>query len=120
MKQIILTLSYLLTTMTVLCQQPKDGSYTYKIAFAEWEKQPAKTTCTVIIKGDSIKIIHNGNPGLTGKKGDIIDQGLLLRHKATGKWIIAHDQKDSGATEVGGCSDGPAVIDIKRRVFWLC
>lgn len=120
MKQIILTLSFLLATIVVLSQQPKDGSYTYKIAFAEWENQPAKTTCTVIIKGDSVKIIHNGHPGLMGKKGDIIDQGLLLRHKATGKWIIAHDKKDSGAAEIGGCSDGPSVIDIKKRVFWLC
>ena len=57
---------------------------------------------------------------LTGNNGDIIDQGILLKHKLTGKWIIAHDRKDVDAIEVGGCSDGPSVIDIKRRRFWTC
>ena len=24
------------------------------------------------------------------------------------------------ATEVGGCSDGPEVVDLKKRIYWTC
>lgn len=103
-----------------LAQKPKDGTYTYSIAFAEWEGKSLGATCTVIIKGDSIKIIHNGKGKLTGKKGDIIDQGIIMKHTKTGKWIIGHHIKDKDAKEIGGCSEGPSVIDFKRKKFWSC
>ncbi|WP_209144220.1 MULTISPECIES: hypothetical protein [Chitinophaga] len=50
----------------------------------------------------------------------MIDSGIILRHKKTGKWIIAHDKKDADAPEAGGCSDGPSVIDFKRKIFRMC
>ena len=37
-------------------QIPKSGTYTYDIAFAEWDGKSNGATCTVIIKGDSIKV----------------------------------------------------------------
>ena len=111
----LLFLSYTVT----LAQKPKDGKYTYAIAFAEWGGNLNRASCTVIIKGDSIKIIHNGTGNLTGEKGEIIDQGLIMKHKS-GKWIIAHNIKDKDAMEIGGCSEGPAEIDFKHRIFWLC
>ena len=27
---------------------------------------------------------------------------------------------DAGADEVGGCSDGPTVIDLVARIYWTC
>jgi hypothetical protein len=101
-------------------QIPNDGIYTYKIAFAEWNGKSLGASCTVIIKGNNIKIIHNGKGNLSGKKGGIIDKGIIMRHLKTGKYIIGHKLSDMQAMEIGGCSDGPAIIDFKKRICWLC
>jgi hypothetical protein len=119
LKTAFIILTFLFTT-TINGQRPKDGRYTYTIAFAEWNGKSNGATCTIIIKGDSIKVIHNGTRNLTGKKGDLLDQGIIMRHKKTGKWIIAHKRNDVDAKEIGGCSDGPREIDFKRKRFWLC
>jgi hypothetical protein len=105
---------------TVHAQKPKNGTYTYSIAFAEWGGKSLGATCTVVIKGDSIKVIHNGKANLSGNKGDIIAEGIIMKHKKTGKWIIGHDVKDKDAEDVGGCSEGPSVIDFKGKKFWTC
>ena len=119
--KIFLTACLLLLICAVtFAQKPKDGTYTYAVAFAEWNGKSLGATCTVIIKGDSIKVVHNGKGNLTGKKGDILDQGIIMKHTITGKWIIGHSNKDKDAKEIGGCSDGPSVIDFKRKKFWSC
>jgi len=59
-------------------QKPKNGSFAYVIAFAEWGGKSLNATCTVIIKGDSIKVVHDGNKSMTGKKGDIIEEGIIM------------------------------------------
>lgn len=92
--------------------------YNYKIAFAEWQGRSLGATCIVRIKGDSITIINDGS--LSGKKGDIIDAGIIMQHKKSGKWIIAHSKNDIYVKEVGGCSDGPSVIDFINKIFVLC
>lgn len=120
MKAYIFSLLFSVTTLIVHAQKPKDGTYTYTIAYAEWQGKSNGATCTVVIKGDSIKIIHDGKSNLTGKKGDIIDKGILMKHTKTGKWIVGHDAKDKEAKEIGGCSDGPSIIDFKKKRFWLC
>ena len=119
--KILPTACFLLLFYTAtFAQKPKDGIYTYTIAFAEWNGKSLGATCTVIIKGDSIKVVHNGRANLTGKKSDILDQGIIMKHTKTGKWIIAHSIKDKDAKDIGGCSDGPSVIDFKRKKFWSC
>ena len=101
-------------------QIPPNGSYIYDIAFAEWEGKSLGAKCTVVISGNSIRIIYDGIGNLTASKGDVLDEGTILKHKKTGEWIIAHDPSDQDAVEVGGCSDGPSVIDFKNKLFWLC
>ena len=76
-------------------------------------------TCTVIIDNDSVKIIHNGDPNLTGNKGDVLYQGVILKHKS-GKWIIGKCAKDKYAKEIGGCGDAPPIINFKKKVVLLC
>ncbi len=120
MKILQITCLLLLIYYVTLAQKAKDGTYTYSIAFAEWQGKPLGATCTVIIKGDSVKVVHNGKGNLTSKKGDILDQGIIMKHNKTGKWIIGHSSKDKNAKEIGGCSDGPSVIDFKRKSFWSC
>lgn len=95
-----------------------DGTYTYDIALAEWGGKSLGSTCTVIIKGDSITVLNDGS--LSGTKGETIEEGTLMIHKKTGKWIISHSNSDIDAEEVGGCSDGPLEIDIKNKKLWLC
>ncbi len=102
-----------------MAQKPKDGTYTYKVAFAEWYGKSLAATCTVIIKGDSIKVVHNGNDNLKGKKGDILDAGLIMKHKS-GHWIIGHNPKDYDLNEIGGCSDGPIIIDFIHKKVLIC
>jgi hypothetical protein len=95
-------------------QKPKDGTYTYSIAFEEYGGKTLGSTCTVIIKGDSIIIVHNGKANLTGKKGDVMDEGIIMKHIKTGKWIIAHPS-DINAPEIGGCGSGPTIIDLNVK-----
>ncbi len=109
-----------LASLSTNAQKPKTGIYTYSIAWAEWGGNTLGATCTVIIKGDSIKVIHNGKPDVSGKKGDVYAEGIIMRHRKTGKWIIGKSQKDKDAKEIGGCSEGPAEIDFKNKLFWSC
>ena len=118
-KMLFIVCLFLCSGKVTSAQKPKDGTYTYSIAFAEWDGKSLGATCTVIIKGDSIKVVHNGKGNLTGKRGDIFDEGIIMKHKS-GKWIIGHSIKDKDAVEIGGCSDGPSVIDFKRKKFWSC
>ena len=120
MKRLFILTFILFVAHILFAQKPKDGTYTYSIAWAEWGGKSLGATCTVIIKGDSIKVIHNGKSNVTGKKGDIYTEGKIMKHKRTGKWIIGRNEKDKDAKEIGGCSDGPSVIDFKTKRFWSC
>lgn len=115
---IILLLSVIYNINTS-AQRPPNGTYTYQVAFDEWQGKSLGATVLVKIKGDSVYVIHNGG-NLSGKKGEIIDSGIIMKHIKTGQWIIGHSPNDKNAPEVGGCTDGPSVIDFKRKKFWLC
>jgi hypothetical protein len=119
MKRLVVVAVLIFGFGCVHAQKPKSGTYTYTILFAEWQNKSLGTTCKVVVKRDSIKVINNGTGRLTGKKGDVIEQGIIMKHKS-GKWIIGHSKKDKYAPEIGGCSGGPSVIDFKRRKFYIC
>lgn len=117
---------FLLLSFLIACaifshaQKPKDGTYTYGVAYDEWGGKTLGSTCTVIIKGDSVTVLHNGLKNMTGKKGDILDKGILMIHIPTGKWIIGRSPADKKAEEVGGCAGGPAFIDFKKKRWHTC
>ena len=99
---------------------PPNGTYRFDVAFAEWEGKSMGEKVTVVINGDSIRIIYEGDGSLTNaKKGDVFDQGKIMKHK-TGVWIIGKSKSDAQAEEIGGCSGGPTVIDFKARKYWMC
>ena len=50
----------------------------------------------------------------------IIAEGTLMWHPKTKEWIIGLEAGDRDAVEVGGCSGGPEVVDLKKRIFWTC
>jgi hypothetical protein len=120
MKTLLSALVFLISCSAAMAQRPKNGTYTYSIAFAESGGRSLGASCTVIINSDRIKVVHNGTTRMSGHKGDILDEGIIMMHTKTGAWIIGHSIKDKDAKEVGGCSEGPSVIDFKRRKFWTC
>lgn len=120
MKKHWILIVFLFICIVSFAQKPGDGTYTYRIAWAEWGGKSLGATCTVVIKGDSIKVIHNGKSNVTGKKGDIFAEGIIMKHRKTGKWIIGRSEKDRDADVIGDCSNDPPVIDFKGKVFWSC
>jgi hypothetical protein len=98
---------------------PPDGKYHYDIAFAEWKGKSMGVQVTVVIKGDSVKVIYEGVGKLTAEKGEILDAGVLRKHKS-GQWIITKSKMDLKIDEIGGCTGGPSVIDFKEKKFWIC
>ena len=120
MQKVILFVLTIFISWLSYSQKPRNGTYTYAIAFEEWNGKSLGATCIVKINGDSIKIIHNGIGYLTGTKGDIMDEGIIMKHKKTGKWIIAHSPKDIYAKEIGGCGSGPTIIDFKNKKWRSC
>ena len=120
MKHLIILFFFSFSSVGSYAQKPKDGTYTYAVAFEEWQGKSNGATCTVIIKGDSIKVINNGTGNITGNEGDILDEGIIMRHTKTGKWIIGHSAKDKDAKEIGGCSDAPSIIDFKHKKYFTC
>lgn len=108
-------LSDTLETQSIL----KDGKYTFDVAFAEHEGKSLGVKVDVLIHGNNIIVTYEGEGSLTADKGTILDQGYILKHK-TGDWIITKDPKDSELDEIGGCTDGPSIIDFKNQKFWMC
>lgn len=75
---------------------------------------------TVMIKGDSVKVIYEGDGQLTlTEPGEILDEGILRKHKS-GQWIITKSKSDTEIDEIGGCTGGPSVIDFENKKFWIC
>jgi len=99
---------------------PPDGTYRYDIAFAEWDGKTMNEKVAVEIKGDSVKVIYEGDGQLSGiKKGEVLDEGILKKHKS-GPWIITHTESDVELDEIGGCTGGPAIIDLEGKKYWMC
>ncbi|MDX2248964.1 MAG: hypothetical protein SF052_19405 [Bacteroidia bacterium] len=99
---------------------PPDGKYRYDIAFAEWNGKSMGEKVTVMIKGDSIKVIYEGDGQLTlAEPREILDEGILRKHKS-GQWIITKSKNDTEIDEIGGCTSGPSIIDFENKKFWIC
>ena len=98
---------------------PPDGIYQFDVAFAEWQGKSMGVKMTITIKGDSAKVVYEGYGSLTAKIGELIDEGTIMKHKS-GQWIIGTDPKDKELDEVGGCTDGPAIIDFDEKKYWMC
>lgn len=105
---------------TDLDEIPSSGKYLYDIAFAEWQGKSMGEKASVIIDGNSIKVIYEGEgKQVAFKKGQVIDEGIILKHKS-GVWIIGKKESDKELDEIGGCSGGPAIIDFKNKKYKMC
>lgn len=96
---------------------PPNGEYIYDVEFAEHQGLVSKGAVTVVIQDGHIKIIDNGL--LSGQKGDIINEGKIMKHE-NGEWIIAHQDNDVSVKEVGGCTDGPMIVKFSKKAVLFC
>ena len=94
-----------------------DGEYTVHHRFAE---HPSMPSVDMLVRfGDGRIVVTNTTPNTPFPLG-VVAEGQLLWNGRVGKWIIARTPADQKATEVGGCSDGPEVVDLEKRVYWTC
>lgn len=91
------------------------GKFTYELFFAEFGGRVENEPVEVEIIGNWIVVY--GNEKLTDE--EIIVEGMLLRHKS-GEWIIAQDESQTEADEIGGCTDGPPTIDLETGIIGWC
>ncbi|HEX7847862.1 MAG TPA: hypothetical protein VF476_18810 [Chitinophagaceae bacterium] len=111
-----LVLLLLLFQLLSVAQKPKPGTYIFN--YCDLEYNMCLGPCKVVIKNDSIFIYATKELSAKitfTKEGDVIDKGLILKHKS-GKWIVAHSRKDADTDEI--VYDGPAIIDLVKKQFW--
>jgi hypothetical protein len=94
-----------------------DGHYTFLVKFAE---QPNMTGghLDIELRGEHIRVTSKPNSSVF--PAGLVEEGILLWHAATKQWIIGQHEADAETAEVGGCSDGPLVVDLEKKVFWTC
>ena len=98
---------------------PSNGKYNFDIAFAEWNGKSMGEKVTILIHNKTIKVIYEGGNLTQSKKGDILDEGEIMKHK-TGVWIIGKNKSDIQLDEIGGCTGGPTIIDFINKKYWMC
>lgn len=69
---------------------------------------------------DNPKIVVRSNEESKIWSTGTIEEGELFFHKSSQKWIIIHSYEDKNALEIGGCTDGPTVVDLINKIYWTC
>ena len=92
------------------------GNFIYELYFAEFGGRMKNAECKVEINGNKITVEQTENTNLTG--GNEIFSGLILKHKS-GKWILAEDENEVNADEIGGCTEIP-IIDFDKKIIEWC
>lgn len=112
----------LLLWMTLSCARAADfpladGDYIFQHRYAE---QPLMDSfqLQVEIRFPRIRVYNRDYAGVFPL--GLVDDAELYWHQPSQQWILVHDEQDKQASEVGGCSDGPGVIDAQARIYWTC
>lgn len=71
-----------------------------------------------VIRGRKIELINRTKSEVFPLGG--IADGTLMWHAKSKKWIIGLSKSDKSAVNVGGCSDGPEVVDLRKKIYWTC
>jgi hypothetical protein len=93
------------------------GQYQFQHRFAEHPTLPS-IRVDVAIDGDRI-VVSNAVAADPFPSG-VLAEGQLVWHPGSKQWIIADEASDRDAFDVGGCSDGPEVVDLENRIYWTC
>jgi hypothetical protein len=95
----------------------RDGEHAFRHRSAEHPNLPAHPL-VARITGTRIVLINRKSSSVFPL--GVIAEGELMWHAASKQWVLGHDPADRTAEEVGGCSDGPEVVDLRGRVYWTC
>jgi hypothetical protein len=95
----------------------RSGQYRFQHHYAE---QPNLQSIPLVAKisGHHIVLINQVQSEVFPK--GIIAQGTLMWHAKSKQWIIGEDKSDRYINDIGGCSDGPEVVDLERKIYWTC
>jgi len=117
----LLTLIVMMVSISTAASTPKlpiaSGQYTFRHQFSEQPGLPS-IMLTAKINGRHIVLINETESKVFPK--GILDEGTLMWHADSKQWIVGHDKSDRYLEDVGGCSDGPSVVDLKNRIYWTC
>lgn len=122
MKKALALLSVLFATVVCSCASRMSppiaqGQHTFVVRF---EEHPDMTG------GHLDAEVRDGHIRLTSKPDSsvfpagLVEEGVLVWHAASKQWIIGQTETESELAEVGGCSDGPFVVDLEQKIFWTC
>jgi hypothetical protein len=93
------------------------GQYVFEHRFAEHPTIPS-IRLQVTIAGERIVVV---NPAAADPfPAGTLAEGQLMWHAGSRQWIIGDAPADASAPDVGGCSDGPEVVDLANRIYWTC
>lgn len=93
------------------------GIYAFQHRFAEHPDLPS-IRLEARIEGERITLTNHDRDDVFPR--GVISEGRVAWHAASRQWIIAAQPADATAIEVGGCSDGPEVVDLQRKIYWTC
>ena len=93
------------------------GQYDFRHRFAE---QPTIPSILLKVTIDGSHIVVSNPKASDPFPAGILAEGELMWHAGSGQWIIGNDTADRSVSEVGGCSDGPEVVDLADRIYWTC
>jgi hypothetical protein len=93
------------------------GEYSFRQRYAEHPDMPG-IRLKVILDGN--RIVVSNPTGQAPFPAGTLEEGTVERHAKSGQWIIVRTPADREAEDVGGCSDGPTVIDLRNKVYWTC
>ena len=95
----------------------RSGEYTFQHRFAEHPAMPS-IALKATITGKRIALV---NPEASDPfPAGVLAEGELMWHTASKQWIIGHNTSDRVVRDVGGCSDGPEVVDLVGKIYWTC
>jgi len=95
----------------------KNGDYQFQHKFAEHPDMES-IHFLVKIRGSHIAVLNVESSDVFPM--GLIEEGTLMFHEGEQEWIISTSPNDINAKEVGGCSDGPTVVDLIKKIYWSC
>ena len=93
------------------------GQYVFQHRFAEHPTIPSIQLHVTIT--DSHIVVVNPTASDPFPAG-VLAEGQLMWHTASKQWVIGNEASDKMAQDVGGCSDGPDVVDLADKIYWTC
>lgn len=121
MKAFAIAILFLFTATSVKAVELPiaDGDYIFTHKYAEAEQSSIKSINLLVkISGHHIVVINSDRFEVFPE--GVLEEGILMWHTKSQQWIIGSSPSDKEVLDVGGCSDGPTVVDLEKRIYWTC